>query len=118
MHQPAQPGIHLGSQLRAHRTVVLAALLALLATAAVILVLAINDDASPVATSDQSQPAVRTDGGPDESRVAATVVSQPTAVAPDESTVAAAIGVAQEPAPLAVPVRPDESGVAASISGG
>jgi hypothetical protein len=118
MSQPAQPGIHLGTQLRAHWIVVLAALLALLATTVVILVLAINDAPSPTATSDVSQAAVRSDGGPDESGIAATVGSQPTAVAPDESNVAAAISAERAEAPAATPVRPDESGVAASISGG
>jgi hypothetical protein len=59
------------STFRAHRIVVLAGLLALAATAAVVLVLAIGgsfSESSRTPTAAQSQPGVRYDGGPEEGR--------------------------------------------------
>jgi hypothetical protein len=68
-----------------------------------------------VAAPAQATPAQRADGGPEESNLAAAVGSRPTAAGPNESKIAAAIGSGPEPSP--VPVRPDENGVAAAISG-
>src|SRR5215217_4223617 len=108
-----------GSQLRAHWILALSALFALLATTAVVLVLAIDGGTSETsAAAEQPQAALRSDGGPDESAVAASVGSavreRPTG-GPDESSVASSL--AQAPAQPQAQPRPDEAGIAASISG-
>src|SRR5215204_632091 len=91
MSQVTQPAISVHDQIRAHWVVALSALLALLAAGAVALVLAIDSGPSTTSASvAERQPAVRTDGGPDESAVAASIGSRPSG-RPDESTVAAAI---------------------------
>jgi hypothetical protein len=115
MSHVAQPKLQVPGQLRKHRLVALAGLLALAATVAVVFVLAIADNRSTSSVDDRPQPVTRTDGGPEESSVAAAIGSQPTVIRPDESRIAAAIGSAPEPAPA--PARPDESTVAAAISG-
>jgi hypothetical protein len=115
MSHVAQPKLQVPGQLRKQRLVALAALLALAATVAVVLVLAISDDRSTSSVADPPQPVARTDGGPDESSVAAAIGSQPVVIRPDESRIAAVIGSAREPA--ATPARPDESAVASAISG-
>lgn len=91
-----------------------AALLALAAVAAVALAIALGDGSSPDATpaAVQAQPGLRADGGPDETSVAAALGRHATA-GPSESVVAAAIGHRSAP----VAQRPDESRVAAAISG-
>jgi hypothetical protein len=109
MSQVHHPYLTARNSFRAHRIAVLSALLALIATTAVVLVLAIDRGSSgSVAVS--SQPALRTDGGPSESAVAASVGSQPS-TGPDESTVAASVGGATPPTSSG----PDESTVAASV---
>jgi hypothetical protein len=115
MSHVAQPKIQATGQLRKHRLVALAALLALVATIGVVLVLAIADNRSTSSVADLPQQITRTDGGPEESSVAAAIGSQPTVTRPDETRIAAAIGPAREPAPA--PVRPDETTVASTISG-
>jgi hypothetical protein len=85
----------LRDQIRAHWVIGISALLALLATAAVVLVLAV-DGGSPdtSSTAHKSQPAARSDGGPEESAVADVVGTKgasPTAGRPDESRIAASI---------------------------
>jgi hypothetical protein len=117
MSQLTHPKLQFGAQLRAHRLIALAALLALLATAAVVIALALGDSQSTSTVSDQPVSAVRPDGGPEESTVAASVGSR-SVPRPDESRVAAAIGAAPEPTPPAATAsRPDESAVASGISG-
>lgn len=92
MSQLTPAGVSTTQQLRTHWILALSALLALLATAALVLVLAIDRDSSQTSTAvQQSQPALRADGGPDESAVAASVGSR-TSAGPSESSVAAAIG--------------------------
>lgn len=130
MSQVSQATISTRSQLHAHRAVVLAALLALLATTAVVLVLAIDRGSS--STGQQSQAAVRSDGGPNESAVAASIAPRPTGV--DESSIAASIGAAEPNWERALRIRgeamdkqyglgdfapsgPDESRIAAAVSG-
>lgn len=98
--------------LRAHRIAVLSAILALLAVAAVVLVLAIDDESASQSVSQSPQPALRADSGPEESAVAASIGSQPSA-GPSESRVAAAVSAATAPQQP----RPDEAGIAAAISG-
>lgn len=118
------------SQLRAHWVVAVSALAALLAATALVLVLVLGDGAStPVGSVARPNAAVRSDGGPNESAVAAAVGSRPSRVpdeaviagagpyqpassGPDESNVAASIG-----GPRMLPSGPDEAAIAASISG-
>ena len=119
MSQVTNPTLSARSQLRAHWVVALSALLALLATAAVVLVLAIDDGSSGIGNSvgERQQPALRVDGGLDETAVAAAVGSQPAPSAgPDESAVAASIG-RTAPAPQDFSAGPDESTVASAVSG-
>ena len=113
MPQVAHPTTHIGTGLREHRQVAIAALLALMATAVVVLALSSGSD--PSTSSFADQPAVRASGGPSETRIAAAVGSAPAVAAPDEGSIAAAIGSAREPAPTAT--GPDESKVAAAITG-
>ena len=96
----------------------LAALLALAVTGAVILVIAIGSDSSSNATSvdAQAQPSLRSDGGPEESRVAASVGSRATA-GPSESATAGAIGRGSSPYGATQGSGPDESSTAAALSG-
>jgi hypothetical protein len=111
MSQVTQSTVSIRNQLRAHWIVALSALLALLATAAVVLVVAI--DSGPSITSGsvaEQQPALRADGGPDESAVAASIGS-PSSAGPDESRTASSIaGTTLRPTG-----GPDESSVAASL---
>jgi hypothetical protein len=130
MSQLTHP-ISVRSQLRSHWVLTLSALLALAATAAVVLVLAIDGGSSETTTAaQQSQAAVRSDGGPDESAVAASLGSR-ISPAPSESTIAAAVGgsvtsgywesgdprSSYQPAPAESAGGPDESSIAATISG-
>ena len=97
MSQLTHPPVSLTDRARAHRVALIAALLALAATTALVLVLAIGSDSEP--TPDVVTPAqqsVRPDGGP------------------DESNVASAVGPREDSAPA---TRPDESNVASAISG-
>ena len=119
MSQVTQPKVHFGAQIRAHRMLALAALFALLATAGVVLAIALADNQSTSTVSDQPVSAVRSDGGPEESAVAASVGSR-AASRPDESKVAAAITVRGVNPAIGTPAqapRPDESAVATGISG-
>jgi hypothetical protein len=125
MSQVTSPALSVRNPLRAHWVAALSALLALLATAAVVLVLAIDGGSSGIGNSvgERQQPALRADGGPEETAVAAAVGSQPAPSArPDESVVAASIGRAAPASRTAPPGqdfsgRPDESTVAAAVSG-
>ena len=93
-------------QLAAHRTVALAALVALLATAAVVLVLAIDGGSTQTSASagQSAHAAFRSDGGPEESATAASVGVR-TSPGPDESRTAATIGSASESAPKAGEIK-------------
>ena len=115
MSHVTHPKLQLGGQLRAHRLIALVALVALVATAAVVLMLAIGDSSPTSSTANPPQVAQRADGGPEESGVAAAIGLQPTVAAPDESKIAAALGSGREPASVAT--GPDESAVATAISG-
>ena len=113
MSQFSHPTISVKSQLQAHRAAWLAALLTLVAIAAVVLVLAIDDDSSTTSSvAGQSQPALRSDGGPSESSVAASVGSRPS-TGPSESTIAASISRGQT---IPYTGGPDESRTAASLA--
>ena len=65
MSQLTHPSAPLGAYVRAHRLLALAALLALVATTAVVLLLAIGDNPSTSSTADQPRAAERADGGPE-----------------------------------------------------
>ena len=102
---PAQPG--------PTRAAWIGALLALTAAVVVALVIALGGDSDSPAVDTQVLPALRADGGPEESGVAAAITSRP-ASAPSESAAAAAIGAgAQQSA-----ARPSETGVAAAVGAG
>jgi hypothetical protein len=134
MSQLTHP-ISVRDQVRTHRALTVSALVVLAATLAVVLVLAIDGGSSETNTIVQrSQPAVRSDGGPDESAVALSVGSR-LSPAPSESTIAAAVGgslparatggywesadprSSYQPAPAEGTGGPDESSIAATISG-
>lgn len=113
MSQVSHPTISIRTQLRAHQIAWLAALLALVATATVVLILAIDGGQSTTnSVTGQPQPALRSDGGPNESSVAASVGSRPS-TGPSESRIAASIGGGT----VRPTGGPDEAATAASISG-
>src|SRR4051794_32227898 len=134
MSQVTQPKVSLPPLVRPRRIVWLGALLALAVGAALMLIVALGHDTADntVPAGAQAQPSLRSDGGPEETAVAAAVGSRP-AVGPNEAQVAASIaGAAPEASsgpdesPTAAAVggtssesasAPDESGIAASISG-
>lgn len=134
MSQVTQPRISLPPLTRPTRAVWLGALLALAAGAAVVLILALGHDSSDntVPARAQAQPSLRSDGGPEETGVAAAVGSRPV-VSPDEAQIAASIasttpeasnGPDESRTAAAVggtsaqsPSAPDESRIAAAISG-
>ena len=132
---------HHGVSLPIHvsrRSILLGAMLALVATGAVVLIVALGDTSSTDSTSAgaESRPGLRPGGGPEESGVAASVGSRPSS-GPSESATAASLagstgtvnggGVpgGADGHRLAVRERtggqgqsgPDESATAASISG-
>jgi hypothetical protein len=109
------------SQLRAQWIVAISALVALVAATAVALVLFVGDSGTTASKSiARPHAAIRSDGGPNESAVAASVGTQPSA-GPDESSIAASIGGPSIAAPIGGPkmrpTGPDESTVATSIPG-
>jgi hypothetical protein len=129
MSQLTQP-ISVRQQLRGHWVLALSALVALAATLAVVLVLAIEGGSSETTTAaQQSQPAARSDGGPGESAVATSVGSR-ISPGPSESTIAAAAAgsvpsgywesadprSSYQPAPVEGTGGPDESNVASSVA--
>jgi hypothetical protein len=104
--------------LRSHWIAGVSALLALLATTAVVLVLAI-DGGSSDSVALKSQPALRTDGGPAESAIAASIAQTSTPAprtdgGPEESAVAASVGKTQ---PDISRAYVSESRIAAAIGG-
>jgi hypothetical protein len=116
MSQLTHPGVSPTHELRTHWILALSALLALAATVAVVLVLAIDGGPSDTqAALDQPQAAQRSDGGPDESTVAWSVGSR-ISPAPSETIIPAGasarpLGVPAShgpagPAPNSGPARP------------
>ena len=112
MSQFSHPTQTIRSQVQAHKAAWLAALLTLVATGAVVLIVAISDSPTASDAPLSPQPALRTDGGPDESGVAASVGSRPS-TGSSESSVAAAVGGGGVERATG---GPDESSVAASLS--
>jgi hypothetical protein len=95
------------TQLRSHRAAVIAALLALLATVAVVLALTIGSGSTTTGTV-APQSAV---SGPSESHIAAAVGSR-VSPPPDESSIASSVA-SGTPKPS---TGPDESHIASSLS--
>jgi hypothetical protein len=114
------PAVVLRSRYQHVRALLAVAMIAVVGlTAAVVILASQNDEttivraASPAKASTAS--ASRSDGGPEESAVAATLGPRQTASAADESRIAAAVGSGElQPT---VPTGPDESTVASAISG-
>lgn len=99
---------------RSGRAVLLAGLLALAVAAVLVLILALDNGS----TSSQEnagappQPSLRSDGGPEESGVAAAVGTLPS-TGPNESAIASSIaGGSTQPSSI-----PDESTISASVAG-
>ena len=128
MSQVTHPTMPLSAQLKSHRLVALAGLLALLGAAAVALVLAIGDGPSTTSVAERPLSTARADGGPEESSVAVAVASRGPAASP--LTVARYDGGPEEgaaaltarsapatsaPSAITSAARPDESAVAAAI---
>jgi hypothetical protein len=116
MSHVGHPTLSTRSQLRAHWIAAMSALVALVAATAVVLVLMIDDGGS-TASSQTARPlaAIRSDGGPNESAVAASVGAHPSPL-PDEAAAAALVGRGAGPYQPASD-GPDESATAASIAG-
>jgi hypothetical protein len=113
------PAVVLRSQYRLLRSLLAVAMIAVVGLTAAVVILATDDEsttqlgsASQLISQDSAD-AARSDGGPEESAVAASVGTQPTVAGPDESSVAAAIGTADDRATGG----PDESIVAGTVSG-
>jgi hypothetical protein len=102
------------------RTALLAALVLLLATAAVVVVIALSDDSSSGTdvSAGQSQPALRSGGGPEESATAHTVGPRVGGAGfssgPNEASTAAAVGSG---APSVSATGPNEASTAAALGG-
>jgi hypothetical protein len=121
MSQVSQATIPLTTKVRAtRRSLWLGSLLALAAIAAVVLILALEDESAKTVTAGtanvSAQPSVRTDGGPEESQVAASVGSRP-AAGPDESRIAATVGGSSSPSSSPSSSEPYESRIPARITG-
>jgi hypothetical protein len=114
------PAVVLRSRYRHLRALLAVAMIAVVGLTVAVVILAIdNDSGTRVGSATQvSTPspaaAIRTDGGPEESAVAAGLGSRPIPVRPDESKIAAAIGSTDAPTTTG---GPDESNVASAISG-
>ena len=115
MSQVTQPRISLPTSRPA---VIGAALAAAIALAAVILVLALSSDSSDEAqpASVGAQPSLRSDGGPEESRVAVSAGSHQAIAAPSESNIAASLATPAASSAI-TSGGPDESHTAAAIAG-
>ena len=111
-----QPRIPVPAQQGPTRAAWIGALLALAAAVVIALVIALGSESNDAPAVDaQVVPALRADGGPEETAAAVAVGTavQQSAARPSESAVAAAVGAgSHEPA-----ARPDESRVAAAVSG-
>lgn len=115
MSKATHPAAQVASPYRVRLSAFRVGLLGLIAATLVMVALTLGgSDTHRAGSTVSHQPAARSDGGPNESAVAASVASRPS-TRPSESTIAAAIGTA---APRATPDerRPDESRIAAAIS--
>jgi hypothetical protein len=115
------PAVVLRSRYQQLRALLAVAMIAVVGLSAAVVILAIDNDgatsfgsASQVSTPSQAT-AIRSDGGPEESALAATLGSRPTAAHPDESKTAVAVGSGEVSSTETG--GPDESAVASAISG-
>jgi hypothetical protein len=114
------PAVVLRSRYQQLRALLVVAMIAVVGLTAAVVILAIQNDGNTIvrAASPANAPsaiAIRSDGGPEESAVAATLGPKQTVSGADESRIAAAVG-SGEFRSTAAP-RPDESTVASAISG-
>ena len=115
------PAVVLRSRYQQLRALLAVAMIAVVGLTAAVVILAIqNDDGNTIvrAASPANAPsasAIRSDGGPEESAVAATLGPQQTVSGADESRIAAAVGSGEFRSTAAS--GPDESTVASAISG-
>ena len=114
------PAVVLRSRYQQLRTLLAVAMIAVVGLTAAVVILAIRNDGNTIvrAASPPNAPsasAIRSDGGPEESAVAATLEPRPAAAGTDESRIAAAVG-SGDVTPTGSS-RPDESAVASAISG-
>ena len=115
------PAVVLRSRYQQLRALLAVAMIAVVGLTAAVVILAIqNDDGNTIvrAASPANAPsasAIRSDGGPEESAVAATLGPQQTVSGADESRIAAAVGSGEIRSTAAS--GPDESTVANAISG-
>jgi hypothetical protein len=115
------PAVVLRSHFNQLRALLAIALIAVVGLTTAVVVLALDNDPAPSLSpaAEVSAPsaagAARTDGGPEESAVAATLAAQATTAGPDESAIAAAIGSADDGSTRTG--GPDESVVAGAVSG-
>jgi hypothetical protein len=115
------PAVVLRSRYQQLRALLAVAMIALVGLTVAVVVLALDDDPDTSAglaaqvSSPNPAGAARTDGGPEESAVAATLGTRAATVGPDESTIASAIGSASNGATQTG--GPDESVVAGAVSG-
>jgi hypothetical protein len=114
------PAVVLRSRYRQLRALLAVAMIAVVGLTLAVVILALdNDTGTRVGSATQvsapsSAGAIRSDGGPEESAVAANLGSQPTTASPDESNIAAAIGSGDDGSTTTG--GPDESTVAGAIS--
>lgn len=112
------PAVVLRSRYRQLRALLTVAMIAVVGLTAAVVILAIDDDResvlAPASQVSAANPAARSDGGPEESALAATLGSKPTATGHDESRTAAAIGGDSGSKGTG---GPDESVVANAVSG-
>ena len=114
------PAVVLRSRYQQLRALLAVAMIAVVGLTAAVVVLALDEDSATTGSATQvSAPSTasvaRSDGGLEESAVAAAVGTQPTVSGPDEGNIAAAIGLGDEAS--TVSGGPDESAVASAISG-
>jgi hypothetical protein len=114
------PAVVLRSRYRQLRALLAVAMIAVVGLTAAVVILAIDDDResglTPASQVSASNPAAatRSDGGPEETALAATLGSNPAVSGPDESRTAAAIGGDSGSTSTG---GPNESVVANAISG-
>lgn len=115
------PAVVLRARYRQLGALLVVAMIAVIGLTVAVVVLALDSDPdvslSPAAevSAPSTAGAARTDGGPEESAVAAALATHATTTGPDESAIAATIGTADDGS--ARTGGPDESAVASAISG-
>ena len=115
------PAVVLRSRYRQLRALLAGAMIAVVGLTLAVVILALNTDtgtrvgSATQVSAPSSAGAIRSDGGPEESAVAASLGPQPTTAGPDESNIAAAIGSGDDDSTTTG--GPDESTVAGAISG-